>query len=149
MSALRSQGRRLALQTLYALEFPEPGGLVEILNSAAPRAPQEVKDFALEIVNGVATTRAQLDTAIDSALEHWRLERIHPVERNILRIGLYELNYRPDIPAHVILNEAVDLARRFGDEEAWKLINGILDRLGKERLEGTASAGPESAASSS
>lgn len=148
MSALRSQGRRLALQTLYALEYPEPGALGAIIDSAAPRAPQEVKDFALEIVNGVAATRALLDSRIDSALEHWRLERVHPVERNILRIGLYELSYRADIPAHVILNEAVDLARRFGDEDAWKLINGILDSLGKERLEGTTSAEPESTASS-
>jgi N utilization substance protein B len=162
MSSSRSQGRRLALQILYAQEFTDPKDLrtedvihlaaltppaemsdgekeVEKVPSWKPsrkRAiPQKVIEFAAEIIAGVRAQCATLDQRIDQALEHWKQDRIHPVERNILRIGLYELTYRPDIPAMVALHEAVDLAHRFGDDQAWRLINGILDRLGKDRIE--------------
>lgn len=136
MSSSRSQARRLALQVLYALEYSGEslGGIPEHVHAAAPKASEPIREYALELVQGIITQREILDAAIDAAIEHWSMERIHPIERNILRIGMYELTYRADVPGKVSIDEAVGLARQFGDEAAWRLINGILDRYGKERL---------------
>jgi N utilization substance protein B len=144
MSSSRSQGRRLALQTLYANEVSAspPASVESLLEMAAPKAPADVLAFAREIVDGIVAQRELLDSRINEALEHWKMDRIHPIERNILRIGLFELTFRADIPAIVSIHEAVDLAHRFGDADAWRFINGVLDHLGKDRLAAEASAHP-------
>ncbi|MCA9430993.1 MAG: transcription antitermination factor NusB [Candidatus Omnitrophica bacterium] len=137
MSSLRTQARRLAVQILFALE--EGGGreqpLKDLLTAAAPKAPKEVVAYATEIVGGVEAQQSALDQRLEGASEHWSLERIHPIEKCILRLGLYELTYKPDIPARVALNEAIDLAKRFGDDEAWRFVNGVLDKLGAARIQ--------------
>ncbi len=138
MSSQRSQGRRLALQILYAHDLAggKPAPIPDLIASAAPKAPGEVVDFARTLAEGVLQLKDQLDRSLQAALDHWKIERVHPVELNILRIGVFELTYRPEVPATVAVSEAVDLAKRFGDPEAWRLINGILDHIGKARLAG-------------
>ena len=101
---------------------------------AAPKAPPEVRAFAEELVTGILNQAKVLDERLSVASEHWKIDRIHPVEKEILRIGLFEITYRTDVPARVSIGEAVELAHRFGDEEAWRLVNGILADLAKERL---------------
>lgn len=89
----------------------------------------EVREFADRIVLGFEARREEIDGAIRSVSEHWRLERMARVDRNILRLGAYELFDSKDIPRKVVLNEAVELAKRFGDEGSAAFINGVLDRI--------------------
>ncbi len=137
MSSLRTQARRLAVQMLFALE--EGGGreqpLPELLAAVAPKAPKEAVAYATELVGGVEAQQALLDKRLEEVSEHWSLERIHPIEKCILRLGLYEITYKADIPARVALNEAIDLAKRFGDDEAWRFVNGVLDKLASARIQ--------------
>lgn len=137
MSSLRTQGRRLAVQLLFAIE--EGAGrdqpLDQLLAAAAPKAPKEAVDYATELLSGIEAQQAVLDKRLEETAEHWSLERIHPIEKCILRLGLFELTYKPDIPARVALSEAVDLAKRFGDDEAWRFVNGVLDALAAARIQ--------------
>ena len=143
MSSYRTQGRRLALQILYAENLGEGGSVVDRIEVAAPKAPEEVRQFAEELVSGVLAQKERLDAMIRERAQHWSPERIHPVERDILRIGLFELTFRTDIPARVILDEAIDLAKKFGDDDAWRLVNGILDDAAKGRLAAEEDPGSE------
>jgi N utilization substance protein B len=77
----------------------------------------------------VRTHRADLDELIEAHSHNWRLERMARVDRNVLRLGTFELKYRPDIPRKVTINEAIELGKRFGNEESAAFINGLLDRL--------------------
>jgi N utilization substance protein B len=97
-------------------------------------APEEseTQDFANEIVRGYAAKREAIDETIRSVSQHWRLERMARVDRNILRLGVYELLEQKDIPRKVTLNEAVELAKRYGDENSPSFINGVLDRIAAE-----------------
>jgi N utilization substance protein B len=92
-------------------------------------APEDIRVFATELVTGVQEHQAEIDGLIEQFSEHWRLERMSAVDRNIIRLGVLELLYREDIPAKVSINEAVDLGKRFGSEDSGAFINGILDRI--------------------
>ena len=94
-------------------------------------ASGQVKEFAARIVRGVHEHREEIDKLISTHSEHWRLERIDRVDKNILRMGIFELLYCDDIPVKVALNEAIDLGKKFGTEESGAFINGILDRISK------------------
>ena len=93
-----------------------------------PVSPEEL-EFAQELVRGVLEEREELDARIDAASLNWRLARMPVVDRNILRLGAHELLSRADIPASVSINEAIELAKRFGGAESRAFVNGILDRI--------------------
>lgn len=99
-------------------------------------ASREGQEFANEIVRGFERERERIDTLIRSVSQHWRIERMNCVDRNILRLATYELLRMDDVPRSVTLNEAVELAKRFGSEGSAGFVNGVLDRiatdLGKE-----------------
>jgi N utilization substance protein B len=80
-------------------------------------------------VEGVCLHRDAIDERLADASENWRVERMSPVDRNILRIALYEMFHRDDIPPRVSINEAIELAKRFGTEDSRAFVNGVLDRL--------------------
>lgn len=88
-----------------------------------------VRPFAEEIVHGVYTHRGELDAMIVAASENWRLERMSIIDRNVLRIALFEMLYRLEIPPKVSINEAIDLGKTFGSPDSGAFINGILDHL--------------------
>jgi transcription antitermination protein NusB len=92
----------------------------------------EQDDFADSLVRGFAEVREEIDAKIRSVSRHWRLERMSRVDRNIIRLGAYELMHATDIPRRVTLNEAVELAKRFGNEESPAFVNGVLDRIADE-----------------
>ena len=92
----------------------------------------ERDEFADELVIGCAKAQEQLDAKIRSVSKHWRLERMARVDRNIIRLATFELMHQPDIPRRVTLNEAVELAKRFGNEESPAFVNGVLDRIADE-----------------
>jgi N utilization substance protein B len=126
----RSTGREAALQMLFALEVSgNPAPRVSALYWRETPGDPEGREYADEIVLGVAEDLAAVDEAIRSASTNWRLERMARVDRNVLRLGAWELMRRPDVPRAVILDEAVELAKRFGSEDSGAFVNGVLDRI--------------------
>ena len=87
------------------------------------------RPFFLKLVNGVLQTKSELDSIIENFSDHWKIDRMACVDRNIIRIAVYELMYCRDIPSKVSINEAVDIGKRFGTEESGAFINGILDSI--------------------
>jgi N utilization substance protein B len=129
----RTSGREAALQMLFALEAG--GGTQEqVIASYWRETPgdPEGRSFSDEAVRGVALELAVVDEAIRKASTNWRLERMARVDRNVLRLGAWELLRRPEVPRAVILDEAVELAKRFGSEESSAFVNGVLDRVAED-----------------
>jgi N utilization substance protein B len=129
----RTRGREAALQILFAEDLA--GGslaLNERLHWAHLAASVEGKDFAHAVVDGYGAHAEEIDTVIRKVSEHWRLERMPLVDRNILRLATYEILYMPDVPRRVTLNEAVELAKRYGGENSAGFVNGVLDRIATE-----------------
>jgi N utilization substance protein B len=128
----RRRARELAVQFLYQMEA-NPLAPHEALESfrQSVSASRQVKEFAARIVAGVQQYREEIDRIIGKYSEHWRLERIDRVDKNILRMGVFELLYCDDIPVKVALNEAIDIGKQFGTEESGAFINGILDKISK------------------
>jgi N utilization substance protein B len=129
----RRTARERALQALYQMEMT-PGSIHDALEAAWAAAevtnkePEAVK-FARELVEGVRTNQAEIDRLIEQHSHNWRLDRMSRIDRNVLRLGVFELKYRPDIPKKVSLNEAVELGKNFGTEESSAFVNGLLDRI--------------------
>jgi N utilization substance protein B len=131
----------MAIQVLYQVDMAQ-SDLTEALRLFCEhfKAPESIRNFAFELARGVHEHREAIDTLIRRFSEHWRLERMPTVDRNILRLAAYELVYRPDIPAKVSINEAVDLGKKYGSEDSGSFINGILDRI-RLHLEGEEQVG--------
>ena len=126
----RRRSREMAIQVLYQVDMAQ-SDLAEALRLFCEhfKAPESIRDFAFELARGAYEHREEVDTLIKRFSEHWRLERMPTVDRNILRLAIYELLYRPDIPAKVSINEAVDLGKKYGSEDSGSFINGILDKI--------------------
>lgn len=92
----------------------------------------EGREYADEIVQGVWDSREKIDAIIVRASQNWRLERMTRVDRNVLRLAAWELLHQPNVPRAVILDEAVELAKRFGTEESSSFVNGVLDRIAND-----------------
>ncbi len=126
----RRRSRELALQVLFHLEFSEDDPAIAFdLICDDFGASEDVRPFSNELVLGVCAHLKEVDSLIAKASKNWRLERIAKVDRCILRLAVYELLYRDDIPPKVSINEAVDLGKKFGTEESGGFINGILDKI--------------------
>jgi len=136
MIGTRRRGRELALQALYQMDVTggEPGtgagDLWRHFNEAGSAgAADDARAFAAELVNGVVDTRGRLDELIAASAAHWRLDRLSQIDRNILRIGTYEIIGRPDVPPSVAIDEAIEIAKRFGSEDSPTFVNGVLDHI--------------------
>jgi N utilization substance protein B len=90
-------------------------------------AEDDVRAFAQRLVHGVLGHRAFLDSVVTASAEHWRIERMAVVDRNVLRMGVYELVYETDTPPVVVIDEAIEVAKKFGSVESASFINGVLD----------------------
>jgi N utilization substance protein B len=95
-------------------------------------ASREGESFANDLVRGWSEVRERVDETIRQVSQHWRLERMARVDRNILRLAVYELTALDDIPRRVTINEAVELAKRFGSEGSSGFVNGVLDRIASD-----------------
>jgi N utilization substance protein B len=149
----RRRAREFALQILYQLDVQEQlsdgqalalfwnhfqtasqgqGGAMG--EPGAPSAADigEAQPFAESLVRGVREHLGEIDAQIQAASRNWRLERMARVDRNLLRLALYELKYADDVPAKVAINEAIEIAKRFGTSESSAFVNGILDRCREE-----------------
>ena len=132
----RRTARERALQALFQLDG-EPaattaGGALESAWGASddegPKDPA-AHSFALEIVEGVRAKLTEIDPLLEQHSHNWRLDRMARVDRNVLRLGVFELQYCADIPRKVTINEGIELAKKFGNEESASFINGLLDRV--------------------
>ena len=126
---MRRESREKVFQTLFMMDFLGVGPDEAIPLFALVSAPPPDVEYYAVTVQGVWEHRAAIDDLIRQAAENWRLERMTLVDRNILRLGTYEIGRSGDIPFVVAINEAVDLGKRFGSEESGAFINGILDRI--------------------
>ncbi len=90
-------------------------------------------EFSNNFFNSISQNIKNLDETIKKASDNWRLERMSRVDRNIMRMGVYELLFEHDTPVKVVINEAVELAKHFGTDESASFVNGVLDRIAKER----------------
>lgn len=134
MSGARRKAREAALQILYFWEVgrAQPQSAIEAFFAEhQPDASESVRRFASEIVYGTIGSLAELDATIQQHSEHWRVERLAVIDRLIIRMALWEMRSAPETPAAAVINEALELARRFSTEDAVRFINGVLDAVRK------------------
>jgi N utilization substance protein B len=123
----RREARERALELLYEAEAKEVTPAEVLVGLTISPDP-----FAVELVEGVGSRLAEIDERIEALAREWTIERMPWVDRNILRLGAYELLALDDVPIAVVINEAVDLAKRFSTEEAGRFVNGVLSALAKD-----------------
>jgi len=129
---IRRESRELALQILYALDANPSVGIRETLQTFREEHADvlsRVREFAEDLVRGVQEHRTSIDEAIKVRSKNWSLARMPRVDLNVMRIATYELMFRQDIPKKVSINEAIEIARKFGDKESPAFVNGILDEI--------------------
>lgn len=133
----RTRAREFALQILYQTDIAHDAfdaALDSFWQAHADKAvASDLKDFTTELVRGVTQNLKVIDEKISSFAANWQLERMAVVDRNILRMGCFELLFRDDIPPKVSINEAVELAKKYSDTEAGKFVNAILDKIRIEK----------------
>jgi N utilization substance protein B len=95
-------------------------------------ADPEGRSYADEVVRGISEKLAEVDAKISAASSNWRIERMTRVDRNLLRLGAWELMFRPDVPRAVVLDEAVELAKSYGTDESSAFVNGVLNQIGEQ-----------------
>ena len=126
----RREGREAAVQFLVFCDLNQGAGTGAAAEFWDLRpASKPIRDFALPLVEGVLRHRVETDERITRYTENYELGRLAVVDRNILRLAIYEMLHRPDIPPVVSINEAIEIAKRFGTEESSRFVNGILDRV--------------------
>jgi N utilization substance protein B len=127
---LRHQGRELALKALYRIDICG-GASSDDLTALFESFPAEesARTFAVRLMEGVRSEQSTLDKYLADALEHWSVKRLSRVDHNIMRIALYELLRMEDIPARVTIDEAIELAKCYGDIESGRFVNGVLDEI--------------------
>jgi N utilization substance protein B len=132
----RRKGREAALRILYFMDVSNVSGTQAIKSYwghlAGAQDSSDEADFANRLVRAYTDHEDEVDDLIRSASHHWRLERMPIVDRNVLRVAIVELREMGDIPKRVTLNEAVELAKRFGSEGSGSFVNGVLDRIASE-----------------
>jgi len=147
----RRRSREIALQILHQMDVggepqldaedmmvryfahlaPESAPVADEERAGEPAARVD-RDLVNELVRGVSRHRAEIDAQLANLSRNWRLERMGIVERNVIRIALYELGHAPSVPTAVVINEAVELAKRYGTAEGVAFVNGLLDRAASE-----------------
>ena len=127
----RTRSREIALQVLYQTEQNTGTGPEEVRRfiDRRLRGDRKLVEFAEGLVAGVQANQARIDALISEAAENWRLDRMAAIDRNILRLGAYEMLFCPDVPTKVAINESLELAKRYSTAQSSRFVNGILDRL--------------------
>jgi N utilization substance protein B len=134
----RRKAREAALQVLYQIDtagVPAEGveqAIDSFFELYSEAEDGEARAFAEKLVRGCAAQLEVIDAKIRDVSKHWRIERMARVDRNVMRLAVFELMGLPDVPRRVTLNEAVELAKRFGDENSASFVNGVLDRIASE-----------------
>jgi transcription antitermination factor NusB len=140
----RTLAREIALQALYQHDLPRKRAALPTSASGGPVAvtaddleafieqqtgDAEARAYARRLVDGAIARGPEIDAMIEGAVRHWKLNRLAPVDRSVLRLGIFELLECTDVPPKVVINEAIDLAKKFSTEQSGAFVNGILDRI--------------------
>ncbi|MEE9555098.1 MAG: transcription antitermination factor NusB [candidate division Zixibacteria bacterium] len=130
----RRKAREAALEALYCYEIRGDSSLDEIFPYCGERhqlSPEGLK-FAMSLLNKIVENLETIDKEIGSHIKNWDLKRLALIDKNVLRLGLAELLYFPDIPKKVTIDEAIELAKAYGSSESGRFVNGVLDALSKD-----------------
>lgn len=127
----RTKAREYALQILYAIDITkdEPQKCMERFWEHSDEKSPDIKAFTGDIVSGVCNNISNIDPTISKHATNWELDRMAVIDRNILRLATYELLYIEEIPPKVSINEAIDIAKKFGGNDSGKFVNGVLDKI--------------------
>jgi transcription antitermination protein NusB len=136
----RRKAREVALQFLYQLDLHEVNDPASQEADFWARHPvdDDTRAFADGLVRGSKQHQTKIDQLLAECAEHWDLDRMAVVDRNILRMAAYELLWHPDVPPKAVINEAIEISKKFGTAESSRFINGVLDRILRERRPATA-----------
>lgn len=154
----RRLARELALQSLYQMRMNEVGSeqaIAMVIDEAEQDNEAELKvgedriepQYVRELVEGTESHRERIDSLLNDYLKGWKIDRLSKVDREVLRLGVYEMVYRDDVPPKVVVNEAIELAKQFGTEESGRFVNGVLGKmiLELDGIKGRLSDGPANA----
>ena len=142
--AKRTKARERAMQALYQIDVAATDldeALARFWRSFEP-VEREVRESAEVLVRGVGERRREIDEAIEAVSTNWRLDRMAKVDRNVLRLAVFELLWRPDVPVKVCINEAIELGKKYGSESSAAFVNGVLDRIATSLPDGRRGDGP-------
>ena len=130
----RTKARECALKIMYAIDITneDPKKCIDVFWQNHEEVDAEIKSFADSLVMGVYNNREMIDKLVSASTTNWQLKRMAVIDRNILRFATYELLFMEDVPPKVSINEAIDIAKRYGDKDSGKFVNGILDKIRKE-----------------
>jgi N utilization substance protein B len=128
----RRKAREEALRILFRLEF-ENSQAEKTLNQywENKKASEEIKEYSNWLVNGIISNQSKIDNIIQQVSEHWRISRMALVDRNILRMAVFELLYEENVAPAIVINEAIEIAKKYSGDEAATFVNGVLDAIRK------------------
>jgi len=133
----RRKSRELALQALYQGESVGQNGFWDFEEFCAHfQVKKKSIPYAKELLSGIQEKGDEINQLISKYAENWRLERMSVIDRNIIRLAVYEVYYQDDVPVSVAINEAVEIAKRYSTDDSGPFINGILDAMAKEKTSG-------------
>ena len=132
----RSKARILALKFLYQIDITKEDSSSSALSQfwQGHKVEKPVKEFTTQLIQGALENLGQIDSVISGYAQNWQLKRMAVIDRNILRLGCFELLFLEEVPPKVSINEAVELAKKYGDVESSKFVNGILDKIHKTKV---------------
>ena len=130
---MRSQAREICLQILFQSEFTARISSHDFLNLLEDSVPKAVLDYAEILCEGIKNNQAAIDSSIQSASSHWSISRMSTVDRNILRMSVFEMKWAQDkIKPSISINEAIELAKKYGSTDSASFVNGVLDAISKD-----------------
>lgn len=129
----RTKGRECALKILYAVDIRKDPKeeCARIFWEGHSTTTEEVKNFATFLIDGVSAKRKRIDSVISKSATNWQIQRMATIDRNVLRLATFELLFADEIPPKVSINEAIEMAKKYGDKDSGKFVNGILDKISK------------------
>jgi len=139
----RRQAREIALQALYLVDVAhnEPAEAFAVVNRNTESEDEKTLEFARSLLDGAVRRRDEIDAHLAATAENWPVRRMAAVDRSMLRLAAYELAYERDTPVSVVIDEAIEIVRKYSGEDSTKFVNGVLDKLKSLRL--TTDAAPQ------
>lgn len=129
---MRRQSREIALQILFQKEFAPRISHNDFLAVYESSVEKDVMNYADELISGVINNQTEIDSSIQKISSHWKIDRMSTVDRNVLRIAVYEMKFASNpLKQNIVINEAIEIARKFGTTESASFVNGLLDQIAK------------------
>lgn len=131
---MRRDSREIALQALFQCEFSGPISFSDFLGLYEEKAPQDVLSYSQELIEGVLAHKETIDQLIQGASRHWKLQRIALVDKNILRIAIFEMKFASThLKPSIAIDEAVEIAKKYGSTDSGAFVNGLLDQVARQK----------------